>query len=532
MIKKLFVLNMKVLLSGVLKWNSGKKQSNMGKTAFTVFIGIVVASSLFSMFYFWFNTMCEPYFAAGIGYMYFSLLAVTVFALCVISAIFTSAAVVFGAKDNELLLSMPIKPSAILISRLSVLFTAEYAITFLAALAAFIPWVAGGYATGLGILFFVAGVIFLPLCALSLALLLAWVLALVSSRLRYKNIITLVISVVFLVGYLYVYMNMQSYLGELVAKGSELAEAFRKAMPPFYAFGVSVANGDVVSGLTFVLWAVAPFAVALLLLASNYNKILTTNKGSLKVVYHEKRVAAKGVLSTLVGKEMAKFWSKPIVIMNSSIGSLFLIISPIILFKQTSILVQLEAVAPMVNAAPVTLIAAVLAFLGVSNSLSASLVSLEGKNLWIAKSVPVSPQAVLRAKIITHLLSASIPCLFAAICFGFALAGGLADWLLLLILPQTAIFASAVLGLTLNLHFPKLDWTNEIYVVKQSVSAMLMLFGSWGVLIALGLLYAFELSGILSIIAYLWFCGLIFVVAGACVYLWLMKRGAKKFVEL
>jgi ABC-2 type transport system permease protein len=139
---------------------------------------------------------------------------------------------------------------------------------------------------------------------------------------------------------------------------------------------------------------------------------------------------------------------------------------------------------------------------------------------------------VLRAKIITHLLSASIPCLFAAICFGFALAGSLADWLLLLILPQTAILALAVLGLTLNLHFPKLDWTNEIYVVKQGVSAMLSLFGSWGALIALGLLYAFALNGVLSITAYLWFCGLIFVVAGVCVYLWLMKRGAKKFVEL
>jgi hypothetical protein len=60
-----------------------------------------------------------------------------------------------------------------------------------------------------------------------------------TSRLRHKNIITLALSVGFLLGYLYISANIQAYLGELVHNGTELAEAFRRAMPPFYAFSKS-----------------------------------------------------------------------------------------------------------------------------------------------------------------------------------------------------------------------------------------------------------------------------------------------------
>ncbi|MDR0423942.1 MAG: hypothetical protein LBH39_00530 [Clostridiales Family XIII bacterium] len=532
MIRRLFAINLKVLLSGVMKINSGAKAPSTGKTAFAAIVGLVAAISIFSMFYMMFDSMCEAYFSAGIGFMYFSMLAVTVFLLCVISSVLAGAAIVFGAKDNDLLLSMPIKPYAILIGRLLVLFTAECAMTLLAALAAFVPWAAGGHATGMGILLFIIGVALLPLMALSAALLLAWLLTLVSSRLRHRNIITLVLSAAFLIAYLYGYMNIQGYLGELVARGSELAEAFRVAMPPFYAFGAGIADGDIVDGLAFAAWAIVPFAAALLLLAANYHRILATERGSAKIVYREKRTAARGALPALIGKEMGKFWSKPTIVLNASIGSVFMLASPLILIRPAGILAQMDALATMSGIAPAAILAMAFAFLGVSNNVSASLVSLEGPNLWIAKSIPVPAQAILRAKLAAHMLLSSIPCLFASLCFGAALAGGPADWLMLLIVPQTAIALAGVLGLMLNLHFPKLDWTNEIQVVKQSVAAMFTLFGAWGFLFILWALYFFGYSAVIPAPAYLLSCSALFAAASVCAYAWLMRRGAQMFTEL
>jgi ABC-2 type transport system permease protein len=321
-------------------------------------------------------------------------------------------------------------------------------------------------------------------------------------------------------------------LGELVAKGNELAEAFRKAMPPFYEFGVSVASGNVVNGLMFVLWAIVPFAAALTLLAVNYKKILTTNKGSIKIVYHEKQVKSKSVLFALFSKERAKYWSRPNVIMNSSFGSVFMLILPITLLPQIGIMAQLEAVSTVFNVSVIAMFTLILTFLGSANGLSASLISLEGKNLWIVKSIPVSSQTILRSKILTHLFSSSIPCLFASVCIGAALAKGFAEWILLLIVPQTIIALISVVGLVLNLHFPKLDWTNEIYVVKQSASAMITQLGGMALLAGLGFLYLKVFGTVVSATVYLWICGGFFCLAGICAYAWLMNKGAKMFAEL
>jgi ABC-2 type transport system permease protein len=532
MIGRLFALNMKALLFGILKIGSGAKKTDGGKTLFVTVVGAISAVSAFGMFFLCFYAMLEPCFSAGNGWMYFATFAIIVFALCVAGTIFTATAAMFGAKDNELLLSMPIKPSAILISRLLALLASEYVLTLIVALAAFILWVAGGYATAAGILFFAIGVALLPPMALSVALLLAWALSMISSRLRHKNIVTLVVSVGFLVAFLYVYMNIQGYLGELLSKGSELAEAFRVAMPPFYAFGAGVANGDTAAGLTFAAWVVLPFAATLLLIGANYRKLLSMAGSSLKTVYREKPVKPKGVLYALTAKELAKFFGKPGIIMNSSIGAVFMLISPIALLGGTGILTNLSDISPMIGARPAALFAAVLAFLGTTNALSASLVSLEGKSLWIIKSVPVPARMVLRSKILTHLFSSSLPCLFASVCFGAVLAEDPADLLLILILPQSLIAFIAVVGLVLNLHFPKLDWMNEIHVVKQGMAAMITMFGSMGLLIALGLFYVFALATIILVVVYMWICAALFCLAGVCAYSWLMRDGAKMFAEL
>ncbi|MDR1954041.1 MAG: hypothetical protein LBQ21_06160 [Clostridiales Family XIII bacterium] len=535
MIRKLFTLNLKALSSGALRINkAGGKNAFTGEIWFIVLIAIIVGASLFGIFLSLFNVMLEPYFTAGIGWMYFAVLALTVFALCVVSTIFTASAQIFGAKDNELLLSMPIRPSAILLSRLLVLLVMEYFFTLVAALAAFFPWLAGGYATASGILFFVIGVLLLPLLSLAVSLLLAWVLGFILSRVRYKNIVTLVVSIGFLLAYFYFYFNMQSYLNELLMRGEEIAEAFRMAMPPFYAFGRSVADGSASAGLQFILWAILPFAAAVALLAVNYGKVLTVNRGGIKIEYKERAAKSQSSLTALTRKELAHFRSKPTVILNASLGSLFMLIGGIaILVKGSEILSYLTAMLPALNGVSLSaLCAALLVFLCSANNLSASLISFEGRNLWIMKSSPVSPKTVLLAKAGAHWLISAIPCFAASACAGIVVAGSVWDWLVVLLLPQTFIVLTAVGGLAINLNLPKLEWSNEIYVVKQSASAMITLFGGMGAIALIGLLYALLFSGMMSLMVYLLFCAAVFVIAVAAICIWLMNVGTKKFAAL
>jgi ABC-2 type transport system permease protein len=531
MIKTLFFVNLRGL--GANFSRSGRK-AGVGKKIFLGIVAVYVIAAFFLMFLVLFSSVIEPFFSAGIGWMYFAILALLETGLCVISTIFTASAQLFGARDNELLLAMPIKPSAILISRLLVILTFEYGFALLVSLPAFLLWLSHGYATAPGIVFFITGFVLLPLLAMSIALLLAWLLGVITSRLRHKNIFTLALSVGFLLAYFYFYANIQTYIADLVTRGAELAQAFRRGLPPFYAYGRGVAEGDVIRWLLFVLWAALPFTVAVFLLSINYRKVLTTNRGSVKTVYREKKTKAAGGLSALVRKNLAHYWSKPNVVLNSSIGSLFFLVAAVfVIVKRTDILTYVSMLSPALgNLPPVVLAAVVLVFLNSTNNLSSSLISLEGRNLWITKSIPVAPGKVILSKLCTHLLISGLPCLVASISAAAVLAVTPLDWLIVILLPQASGALIATGGLVINLHFPKFDWTNEVYVVKQSLSAMITVFGSMVMVIVIGVLYIFLLSAVIPVTAFLWLCTLLFAVIAAILYAWLLKAGEKKFAEL
>ncbi|MDR1962021.1 MAG: hypothetical protein LBQ16_07035 [Gracilibacteraceae bacterium] len=532
MIKRLYVLNLKALGANFVR--PGKKKIGAGKILLVVLVAAYVVTVLAGMFTAMFRSMLAPFFSAGIGWLYFAVLALLAVGLCVFSTIFTASAQLFGAKDNELLLSMPIKPSAILISRLLVILTFEYAFTLIIAAPAFVLWLAGGYASAAGIWFFVIGIVLLPLMAVAAALLLAWLLGALLSRLRHKNIIILALSVGFLLGYIYLSSNIQEYLGELVNKGTELAEAFRRAMPPFYAFGKSVAEGNIENTLQFMLWSVLPFAAIIALLAANYRKMLIANRGGVKAVYKERPAKAGNALSALVRKEWAHYWSKPFVVLNSSIGSVFmLVLSVMVIVKQAEVLLYVRELSfAFGGLPPAALTAVLLVMLTTANNISASLISLEGKNLWIAKSIPVPPRVILLSKVGTHLLISGLPCLLASVCAATVLAESAADVLSMVLLPQTAGALIAAGGLAINLHFPKLEWTNEIQAVKQSLSAMIAVFGAMGAMAGIGLAYVFLLRHLLPLMPFLWLCAAVFAVLSALIGAWLAKSGVKRFAEL
>jgi ABC-2 type transport system permease protein len=533
MIGKLFILNLRSLAATIIKPDR-KGGGDSTKTAMFVLIAAVLAGAAFMMFSLMFETLLEPLFGAGIGWMYFTLLGVSAFAMCVVGTVFSATSQIFSARDNERLLAMPINPSAILISRLLVIIAGEYAFTTLIALSAFVPWVRGGYATAAGMLIFFLVNLLLPLMALAVTLLLAWVLGSVTSRLKHKNIVSFVIGIVFLAAYFYGVSNLQRYLVKLLMNGSAIAEAFRKSLPPFYSFGKSIAEASVTDTFLFMLWALVPFAITVLLLRTNYMRILMARRGAAKTVYREKASKERGALWALTKKDLLHCLNKPAIILNASLGSLFmLIVAVMLVVRKAALFSYIDQIAPMLGELPlVPLMAIMLMVLGSLNNLSSSLISLEGSNLWIAKSIPAPTGTVMLSKICAHLAMCGLPCLVASICGAAVLADSLADKAALILVPQAWCAFTATAGLAINLNIPKLDWTNEVSAVKQGMSAIVAMFGAIGALAVFGLAWVFAFRQFLSISAYLWCTGAAFALGSALIFAWLAVPGAKKFARL
>lgn len=74
-----------------------------------------------ALFFLTFGSLGDAYHTLGLDWLYFALFAVADLALMFIFSVFTAKSQLFEAKDNELLLSMPIPPRQILTSRLVML---------------------------------------------------------------------------------------------------------------------------------------------------------------------------------------------------------------------------------------------------------------------------------------------------------------------------------------------------------------------------------------------------------------------------
>ena len=79
------------------------------------------------------------------------------------------------------------------------------------------------------------------------------------------------------------------------------------------------------------------------------------------------------------------------------------------------------------------LLSAALCLLASMNDMAAPSVSLEGRQLWLAQSLPVTPWQVLRAKLEMQLLLTGVPVLFCALCAVIVLPGGAAEMALAVI---------------------------------------------------------------------------------------------------
>lgn len=128
----------------------------------------------------------------------------------------------------------------------------------------------------------------------------------------------------------------------------------------------------------------------------------------------------------------------------------------------------------------------IIVFCIVMSNTSCVSISIEGKNLWILKSLPVDEIDILKSKILLNILL-TIP--ISVICFlviGIKLEFEIIIVVMLLII-LLSIFSS-ILGLFINLLYPKLEFTSDVQVVKQSASVIITMISN--------LLYVAILCGI------------------------------------
>lgn len=484
------------------------------------------------MFFAMADTLCTSLVYSGLQWLYFALFGLVATAFGIFGSVFTFYSGVFDAKDNDLLFSMPINQKAVVFARIVGVYISAFLFEALILIPAVVVY-ASYFGLDLGLIVFaVMAVLLLPFVALTVSSILGFLLAVVLSKTAKKETISTVISLVFLVCYYYVYFNAQKYLAYIVDRPEKVGAVFKTALFPFYRMGLA-SEGDVVSALLFCAVTILPMVLVYDIISKKYVSLAITKPGQKKKSFVYKDAKIRSPFSALFGKELKRFSSSSVYMLNCGLGTLLMPVIAVAAIVKGKELAELLPIAyPGFDGDFFGLLAC--GFLGFSaslNSLTSPSISLEGSYISQLKSLPVRGFDVLKAKICLHLLFTVPPALMLAAAFIYMLSP---SWIIALAILVVAVIYpvfGACLGLIINLKLPNFSWTSETVAVKQSASVIFSTLGSYVPIFVAGGVYA----GVHSSIAPAPYLGCaIALLAALCTasLLWLKCKADKLLLDL
>ena len=500
----------------------GKMRSKGAAALYIALYALLVVGVLGSIFTMLAFTLGAALVPAGYGWLYFLLFSLMATALGVFGSVFNTFSGLYMAKDNDLLLSMPIPVRYILALMFSGIILIPGAVVYFF----FAKPTAGAVLGALLLVLLISLVVLVLTCALG------FVVARISAKLKNKSFLTVLLSLVFLGAYYFFYFRASTIINALIENMTTVGDALRGNAYPLYLIG-RVGEGDGMATLIVTAAVLALTALTYLLLERSFIAIATAKGGTAKARYRERAAVRRTPARAMLAKEFARFTSSPSYMLNCGLGTLMLPIAAVYL------LIRCETVRDVVSSwfawdtdFPAAIAIGCICLLASMNDTAAPSVSLEGKSLWIAQSLPVHPWTALRAKLAVQLILTAPPVLFASVSALFVLRPSLAASVAVVVLPLLYVLLSALFGLMLGVRNANLVWTNEIIPIKQSVSVMLALLSGWGyaALYVLGYLF---LGGI-GVNFFVFTGAFLLVTAALCIllYRWLRTRGAARFAAL
>jgi ABC-2 type transport system permease protein len=249
---------------------------------------------------------------------------------------------------------------------------------------------------------------------------------------------------------------------------------------------------------------------------------------------------AKSQTNSLIRKELNIFFKTPVFIVNAGFSLvLFLVLAVLFAIRFDSVATILinEETGPGIAKDLIynnlsVVIFALISFGTFMTSITSSIISLEGRNISILKSLPIKTKTILMSKVKAALLITTPAMLVGDLILFIRFRTNIFEALFLVVLSILMPLISHFVGIIINLKYPKLEWESPAEAVKQSTSSFVAVMGGMflvtvngGILIALAVL-GLNISIILGI--FLAFYAIVYLL----MKLYLNTKGTKIFNKI
>ena len=476
-------------------------------------------------------SLCEPMVSGNVGWLYFLLMGLVAALLGTFGSVFNTYAGLYLARDNDLLLSLPIPVNTIIASRLLNVYIMGAMYSAIALIPAIVVYLITAGFTPLRLLGGILLIIIVTLVVMLLSCILGWAVAKLSQRFKNKSFVTVLGALVFFGAYYYFYSKANDILNDLLVNAVAYGNEIKGSAYILYLFG-TIGEGNLIAALIFLAASVALCALVWVVISRTFFSIAADTGTGQKKVYREKKVRMRSPFGALLGKEFSRFASSANYMLNCGLGILMLpVIGILMLMKGDAVITVLDMVFAHAPNSSAVLISVMICMMTSMNNMAVPSVSLEGKSIWIPQSLPVAAKTVLRAKASVQLILAGVPAAFAIIASMIFVNAPLVVKALCVLTVLAFVFFSTMFGMYLGVRMANLHWVNELSVIKQNGSVLIIIFGTWIISLAMAgvwLFIAYEIGAA----AYLAILCVLFGAAGLFFLHWLDTKGAEHFASL
>ena len=413
---------------------------------------------------------------------------------------------IYIGEDYDILTTLPIKKKDIVASKVITLYTLELIFSVLIMLPCSVVLLIMTKDVAL----FLIGILVaftIPIVPIAFSILVSLVVTMLTAKFKSANVIFILLSTLFVVGL--------SLMGALAGRMSDQQSVsmfsttggILKWINPSYIFLEMAIEQNYLWLILYVAINIIVMALSLLfitLLFDRLHEIVTSVKMSNN--YVRKNLKNKKELPSLLSLEFKRLFNSRLFFMNGVMGAIMGIVGPAIyLFIMNNNLnsASQEAI-PMMKLLLIPIFIAVACMvLGISNPTNAS-ISIEGKNFWIIKSLPINYKKYMWAKLLFPLIiyiPASLISSTIAVIFFHENA---LEIVMTYLIPLLYVLLSACIGLISNMKHIKLKWSNETEVVKNSAAIVMNMLIDLAIsLVLTGLMIAIPLVTGSPLIAYI-----------------------------
>ena len=477
----------------------------------------------------------------GMQSVILSLYAIVTSVIIVMEGSYKASDLLFKPRDNDMLLAMPIKRSTIVSARMIKFYVFEMVYCLIFLLPAIIAYAMNAEA---GVTFWLVAItmlVLIPVIPIAVACMIGLMISALSGRFKHRTFWQVALSLIAMFAMVGVVLafNTSDFDGQSFVA---MSNTVTKYYYPATTFVNLAEHFDIWEYLIFVVINLAVAALTVFLISRFCFQIITrlgvANRldENANARYDFKR---RSQVRAMIRKEMTRYFNTPVLLVNTAIGLVFFVIAVgLLCFKfddfASSMVNSIEnfplTIEQMRSYLPGVTFAMV-AFASLLTCITATMISLEGKAFNVLKTLPISGKKVLMSKVLTAMLLILPVTLLGCFVMFFRFQFGVLDAILVLVGTIAMPLVTELIGILINLKYPRFDADNDTVVVRQSASVMVATFLGLGMLL-LTFSLTFATIFMAGQTAGLAMMDAIYVIVALFLYFVVAMRGDEKYMKL